>query len=333
MPTHLRLDTGSDYWHRLAALPDAARWLPPLQQQVAYRLDPDAHGDLPRWQALLAALPPLSGESICHWQRDIVTLTPTPALSPPQQQVLVAQLQQLRPWRKGPFRIAGVTIDSEWRSDWKWRRVVPHIAPLAGRRVLDVGCGNGYYSWRMVGAGAAEVVGVDPTLLFFMQWLAVRHFAGSHWPLTLLPIPLAVWPPEAVAFDTLFSMGVLYHRPDPVDHLRQLAALLRPGGELVLETLILDRPGNAHLQPRGRYAQMRNVHAIATPSQLLQWLDMAGFDHARCVDVTPTRIAEQRATDWMTFQSLADFLDPTDHWRTIEGYPAPVRGVLIATRR
>ncbi|MBR9800034.1 MAG: DUF1698 domain-containing protein, partial [Gammaproteobacteria bacterium] len=41
---------------------------------------------------------------------------------------------------------------------------------------------------------------------------------------------------------------------------------------------------------------------------------------------------EQRATDWMTYHSLSDFLDPADPSLTREGHPAPRRAVLIATR-
>nr|WP_169730591.1 DUF1698 domain-containing protein [Carnimonas nigrificans] len=46
----------------------------------------------------------------------------------------------------------------------------------------------------------------------------------------------------------------------------------------------------------------------------------------------PIPADEQRSTEWMTFQSLKDFLDPEDQHKTIEGYPAPRRALLVATR-
>ncbi|MFO7647899.1 DUF1698 domain-containing protein, partial [Halomonas campaniensis] len=57
-----------------------------------------------------------------------------------------------------------------------------------------------------------------------------------------------------------------------------------------------------------------------------------GFENVRVVDEAVTRTEEQRATEWMTFQSLADFLDPEDPTRTREGYPAPRRAVVMANK-
>ena len=75
---------------------------------------------------------------------------------------------------------------------------------------------------------------------------------------------------------------------------------------------------------------MRNVWFIPTTGLLETWLERCGFSAVRTVDVTPTGLDEQRTTDWMHFESLADFLDPADNRLTVEGYPAPVRAVLVA---
>jgi len=50
----------------------------------------------------------------------------------------------------------------------------------------------------------------------------------------------------------------------------------------------------------------------------------------RTVDVTTTSLEEQRTTPWMQFESLADYLDPSDRSRTVEGYPAPRRAIVLA---
>ena len=127
-------------------------------------------------------------------------------------------------------------------------------------------------------------------------------------------------------------MGVLYHRRSPIDHLLALRDTLRPGGELVLETLVVEGDEHTVLVPGERYAQMPNVYFLPSSLALAQWLTRAGFTNVRIVDEAITTQDEQRRTDWMTYQSLADFLDPNDPSRTIEGYPAPRRAVLVAER-
>jgi tRNA (mo5U34)-methyltransferase len=47
------------------------------------------------------------------------------------------------------------------------------------------------------------------------------------------------------------------------------------------------------------------------------------------VAVTDTTVHEQRSTEWMPFESLAEALDPDDPSRTIEGLPAPMRAIVI----
>jgi tRNA (mo5U34)-methyltransferase len=238
-------------------------------------------------------------------------------------------LQQLKPWRKGPFDIHGIAIDTEWRSDFKWDRLLPYISPLPGRFVLDVGCGSGYHLWRMRGAGAAFVVGIDPSQLFYTQFQAIKHF-NSDPAVNLIPVGIDDMPALG-QFDSVFSMGVLYHRRSPIDFLQQLKQQLRPGGELILETLVIDGDVHTVLVPGERYAKMRNVWFIPSTAALCHWLQRLGFKNPKVVDVNTTTLYEQRATSWMENESLIDFLDPTDHSKTIEGYPAPQRAVIIAT--
>ena len=235
------------------------------------------------------------------------------------------------PWRKSPFDIFGVEVDTEWRSDWKWQRIAPHISSLADRMVLDVGCGSGYHCWRMWAEGARLVLGIDPTLLYFFQYLCLKRYALSA-PVWYAPVRLEEMPLGSQAFDTVFSMGVLYHRRSPLDHLAELYSALRPGGELVLETLVVEGDINTVLMPADRYAAMRNVFFLPAPDLLELWLRRSGFVDVRTVDICVTNVAEQHSTEWMTFQSLPDFLDPADSSRTIEGYPAPRRATLIARR-
>jgi tRNA (mo5U34)-methyltransferase len=237
---------------------------------------------------------------------------------------------QLKPWRKGPYAIHDIEIDCEWRSDMKWDRLQNHIASLQDRLVLDVGCGNGYHCWRMAGSGARAVLGIDPTHMYLMQFYAIQHFARSD-RVFVLPFSLEMLPGNLKAFDTVFSMGVLYHQRSPIDHLLALRSCLREGGELVLETLILEGEEQSLLVPQERYARMKNVWFIPNCDMLQIWLERTGFKKIRLIDVNKTTSKEQRATTWSGKVSLADFLDPDDAGKTIEGYPAPVRAIFTAS--
>ncbi|WP_097460061.1 tRNA 5-methoxyuridine(34)/uridine 5-oxyacetic acid(34) synthase CmoB [Mangrovitalea sediminis] len=305
-------------------------WADRLQQQLMTRFEERIHGDLARWQTALATLPKVEAVR-ADLRQSAIRLHADTALDDADRDALETGLRGLMPWRKGPFDFFGIHIDTEWHSDWKWERVAPHLSPLKSRRILDVGCGSGYHCWRMYGEGAARVVGVDPSLLFLMQFLAVKGYLGEV-PVDLLPIRMEDLPERLGWFDTVFSMGVLYHRRSPLDHLQELMDALRPGGELVLETLVVKGDEGYALMPKDRYAMMRNVWFIPSCPTLSQWLGRLGFEDIRQVDLNQTSVDEQRSTDWMQFQSLADFLDPENPSRTIEGYPAPLRATFIARK-
>jgi tRNA (mo5U34)-methyltransferase len=304
------------------------QWLKTLPLLAEQALLPEQHGSLSGWQQTLAQLPALTPQPFDVHSGAIRVGNPASA---PTQEQLTNTLMQLHPWRKGPYSIHGVHIDTEWRSDLKWERLRGKITPLEGRAVLDIGCGSGYHCWRMCDEGARLTIGIEPYLLSVMQFCAISHFITPQ-PIFVLPLGIEQLPLDLGAFDTVFSMGLLYHRRDALDHLRHLFSLLRPGGELVLETLVLNGSQPEVLRPAERYAQMRNVWAIPSVPTLLEWVSQSGFSNVRLIDVTPTSPQEQRPTPWMRVHSLQDFLDPSDISRTIEGHPAPVRAMLTAHR-
>ncbi len=311
----------------LAQDPQLAHALPSLAQALQQWELHERHGHFPKWQRVLNRLPEVSAsQQNLHSAVEIGADTDT---NDSQRQQIKGLLQQLMPWRKGPYRLFDLAIDTEWRSDWKWDRLIKHIAPLKYRRILDVGCGSGYHMWRMLGEQAAFVLGIDPSPLFLAQFSAIKHFAKPEQPIHFAPLGIEQMPAVA-AFDTVFSMGVIYHRRSPIDHLYELKSQLRPGGELVLETLVVEGDQHHALVPDDRYAQMRNVWFIPSVAALEHWLVRCGFCNVRTVDVCATTTEEQRRTEWMTSDSLEAFLDPHDPNKTIEGYPAPVRAVVIA---
>ena len=286
------------------------------------------NGNIPKWEKAI--------ESIKTQPQGRVQYT-SPYLKINSQTIDKAQLEsalkQLVPWRKGPYQISDLQLDSEWRGDMKWDRVTPHIKSLKGKAVLDVGSGNGYFTYLMALSGAEIALGIDPFLLFNYQFKAIRSLISNPPNTFVLPLKLEQIPNEAV-FDTVFSMGVLYHQKDHKLHLQQLKNVMISGGELVLETLVIDSIHGEQIIPKDRYARMRNVWCLPSTDTLHAWLEQAGFSDIKLVDVTKTTPEEQRATHWIgdNTQSLQDFLDPNDDNLTIEGLPAPKRAIFVCQK-
>jgi len=298
---------------------------------VRERLRPENHGTMPVWLDAWENLPTREDHA---WDlnSEVVSIgTPDLAVNSAH---LRGTLMQFHPWRKGPYDILGCEIDTEWRSNLKWDRLAEAV-DFRSRAVLDIGCGNGYYGWRMLGAGADWVLGCDPFLLYVMQFEVLRKYATEdllerHF---VVPIGDEEIPDGLNYFDITLSMGVLYHRTSPIDHLRKIASTLKPNGQVVMETIVVDSAEPTVLVPQGRYAKMRNVWFLPSVPMLELWMSRTGFCEIEVVDVSLTTTEEQRRTEWMTFESLADFLDPHDASKTIEGYPAPRRALLVARKK
>ncbi len=308
-------------------------WLPELENALAKGLCTQRYGDLPDWLTALASLPAFEATNFDFHTE--VKIGNREEISEADFYSVEKALRALIPWRKGPFSIFGIHLDTEWRSDWKWQRVLPHLSSLKNRHVLDVGCGNGYHCLRMLGEGAQRIIGIDPSPRFVVQFYMLKKLLGRRnlaLPVDVLPLGIEQLPPATQFFDTTFSMGVFYHRRSPFDHLKELMDTLKLGGELVLETLVIDGGPGECLVPEGRYAKMNNVWFLPSVPTLLSWMKKIGFRDARCVDTNHTSMEEQRATEWMRFQSLSDFLDKDNPQRTVEGHPAPLRSVIIAKK-
>jgi tRNA (mo5U34)-methyltransferase len=284
-------------------------------------------GNLVRWVDAFNRLPSINTDLI-NFDKSEVTFGRPEEIKPEELKALKHALKKLSPWRKGPFNLFGLTINSEWRSNLKWERAIKTLPSLAGKTILDVGCGNGYHLFKMLGMGAKLVIGIDPSLLFFTQFQAIKSFKPDI-PAFFLPIG-AEDLPEAECFDRVFAMGVFYHRKSPFDFLKKLKSLLTKDGVLILETLVIEGNENTVLVPEQRYARMRNVFFIPSPSAMTVWLKKAGFKNIEVGDISRTTVKEQRPTEWMTWESLEHCLNKSDPELTAEGYPAPERAFFIA---
>ena len=297
-------------------------WLPDLvtrhQSIIDRRL---GHGDLKCWSEAMSRIPSMDPASRTLGRAVGLAHIPEAA-----EQPLKNALRGLMPWRKGPFKFGPIDLDTEWRSDLKWDRLQAKIN-LMGHRVLDVGSGSGYHLWRMLEAGAQEVLGIDPSVLFHCQFATVKSILG-HPNAASLPVTLEEFDAGILDFDTVFSMGVLYHRKDPIHHLEQLKRWIKPGGQLILETLVIDGDETTCLAPPDRYARMNNVWFLPSVAALSRWLERVGFESIECLDVSVTTTEEQRKTDWMQFESFEYAIDPNNDALTIEGLQRPTRAAL-----
>lgn len=252
-------------------------------------------------------------------------------LSPDQVDALRQSLNAFCPWKKGPFRIFGTLIDAEWRSDWKWHRILPHIQPLRDRRIADIGCHNGYFMFRMVDHNPLQVIGFEPVAKHWWNFQLLQNIVRSpNLHFELLGVEhMGLYPGY---FDTIFCLGILYHHADPIGLLRKMRMALAPKGEIIIDCQGIPGGDPVALVPRGRYAKARGIWFLPTQLCLEHWISRAGFTQISCFFAEPLSVHEQRSTAWATIDSLADFLDPTDPTRTVEGYPAPWRYYIRARR-
>ncbi len=250
---------------------------------------------------------------------------------------LMKQIEELAlefiPWRKGPFKLFDMEIDAEWRSDYKWERLEKSLIPLKGRRILDIGCNNGYYMFKMLNHHPEFVLGIDPVPRLLQQFFFLNHFAQVP------NLHFELFGYEQLHhfknfFNVIFSMGVIYHCKNPIGHLQDIHDSLAPGGQLILETMAIPGDEDYALSPEERYAQMRNVWFVPTLKCLLNWCKRSHFEKIEILSNTVLTPEEQRQTKWCPppWQTLEHFLDAKDRTKTVEGLPAPLR-ICLSLRK
>jgi len=250
-------------------------------------------------------------------------------LTQEEYEVVVETAKKLIPWRKGPFKVFGLEIDSEWQSNIKYNLIRPHFN-LKDKVVADIGCNNGYYMFRMLEDKPKRLIGFDPSPLTLHQFEFINHFVKSDIVYEMLGVEHLEYYNHK--FDFIFMLGVLYHRPDPVGTLKSLARGLNSKGEILIDTFMIDGDDEICLTPNKRYSKIPNIYFIPTVSALKNWLERAGFEDIEVLAITVTTSEEQRKTEWSFDQSLEDFLDENDKTKTVEGYPAPKR-VYVKARK
>lgn len=254
----------------------------------------------------------------------------SPSITVEQSRQIRESAQALKPWRKGPFQLFDIAIDTEWRSNLKYNFIQEHL-DIADKDVLDVGCNNGYYLFRMLEKNPKKLVGFDPSALYRCQFDFINHFVQSDICFEMLGIEhIPLYPDK---FDVIVCLGVIYHRTDPIMALKSLAKGLKRDGEILVDCLIIEGDEPIALVPDGRYAKMPNAYFIPTIKALEHWIKRAGFEITEHIGTMATTTEEQRKTEWVEGESLDHFLDLDDPSKTIEGYPAPIRAYLKLRRK
>jgi tRNA (mo5U34)-methyltransferase len=305
--------------------------LPEIQKIIQDRASYLERRDCPAyWQALknqpqITAKYRSSKDGVIHMGR-------ASELSAAELRKVASQLNTFISWRKGPFSIFDIYIDSEWQSNLKWDRILPYLDSLEDKIICDVGCNNGYYMFRMAEHRPKLVLGLDPIHRYKFVFQYLNNFAGeSNLFMELLGLEqLHLFPGF---FDTIFLMGIVYHHRNPLEVLSQAWKALKPHGQLIVDSMGIPGAEPHALFPGRRYTKAPGIWFLPTQSCLKNWLDRTGFKSIKCIYNEELKASEQRRTAWSPHESLSEFLDPMDQSKTVEGFPRPRRIYFVARKK
>ncbi|ECP6081745.1 tRNA 5-methoxyuridine(34)/uridine 5-oxyacetic acid(34) synthase CmoB [Campylobacter jejuni] len=236
---------------------------------------------------------------------------------------ILAIAKELKPWRKGPFKIDDLFIDTEWQSFIKFNILKPFMNEISQKCVADIGCNNGYYMFKMLEFNPVKLIGFDPSIKYRLQFELINALAKT--PIKYELLGVEDLPSYGLKFDVIFCLGVIYHRSDPIKMLKDLKAGLNKNGVVFLDTMYIENEREIALVPNKTYSKIPNIYFIPSISALKNWCERAGFKEFEVLATKKTDENEQRKTEWIDSFSLENFLDPKDKNLTIEGYEAPKR--------
>lgn len=231
--------------------------------------------------------------------------------------------KELKPWRKGPFKIDDLFIDTEWQSFIKFNILKPFMGEISQKYIADIGCNNGYYMFKMLEFNPAKLIGFDPSIKYRLQFELINALAKT--PIKYELLGVEDLPNYGLKFDVIFCLGVIYHRSDPIKMLKDLKAGLNKNGVVFLDTMYIEDEREIAFVPNKTYSKIPNIYFVPSISALKNWCERVGFKEFEVLATKKTDENEQRKTEWIDSFSLENFLDPKDKNLTIEGYEAPKR--------
>lgn len=257
----------------------------------------------------------------------------SPTISKEEERLIYDISKKLMPWRKGPFQIFQTFIDSEWKSQLKWNRLNLKRREIQGKVILDIGCNNGYFLFKMAMENPSLLLGIDPIDINKIQF----EFLQSFFNISNIYFELFGYQ-ELIHFDKIFDliffMGIIYHHKDPINQLIMIRKALKPGGTLYLETIGIVGDGSYALFPEKNYGKIKNIWFIPTLSCLINWAKKSKFVDIEVLSQSKTTEDEQRLTKWCgsVKNDFKNFLDPQDSEKTLDGHEAPYRFCLKMKR-
>ena len=254
-----------------------------------------------------------------HYRDGFLNLTSEPMEAKAGLKTLI---EEIGPWRKGPYKINELVIDSEWKSNLKWDRIKKVLPSLNEKVILDIGCNNGYFMFHLLRLKPSFVMGLDPVGIFFLQYFLISKFLKKE------NMDFSLLGHEELSFfdqvfDVVLCLGILYHHPDPLLILKKIHRSLKPGGLVLLDCQGIADGRATALFPKDKYLGKSNFWFLPSPECLKNWLFRTGFNDVEIFYQEKLSSKEQRKTALSPNPSLAEGM--RDDATTLEGYPYPYR--------
>ena len=283
---------------------------------------------LPRYDDIFAL--PCHAAQHTDFSQATVSIGNIHELETNERQRLWQHCHAFKPWKKGRWSLFGLDIDGEWRSDWKWQRLVPKLQGVQNKKIADIGCHNGYFMFRLAAHHPSLVVGFEPNPRCYFNFHFLQRYAQVA-NIYFEPLGVEQFDHYPAFFDVVLCLGILYHHTDPISVLRRIHRSLAKGGRVLIDCQGINSPTPTILVPARRYAGATGVWYLPSKQALTHWLQRTNFRNINFFYEDYLSLDEQRRTAWADIDSLADFVCHETH-KTVEGYPAPWRMYVEASK-
>lgn len=253
------------------------------------------------------------------------------------------ELKNLKIFRKGPFLINGIKINSHWNSFIKWKYLLKVLESLESQmvhfknkslKVLDIGSNNGYYSFLLYyhlkqKGFLSKFDLIDPIVDFYQQYLFLKKIFPAedqkNW--NFYSFGWQEIPSLNTKYDLILCMGILYHHKNPMELLDVIYHQLNKKGILILETITIRYSKYPILLiPKNRYIGSKGFWFIPNKMALLNMLQKTNFSK---IQFHSERFVLREMEKNHYLPSLKELVDKN---QTIENYPKPYRSFFSAIK-